>query len=189
VAPGLTGAADAVKSGAYCPIPEPGQPATCLQPAQQHYKEFFGALDTGSLDDHASARLESELGAGAGGERRYDALSALAYGYYRLAKRAAESPGPDPEIQTRLERWNTILAEAYKESGTDAGYRDAVRAAAIDVNRRAPPIALRCAGVEGPSVSCNATEGVIRDIDAARNETGVRGQLARLFQRLFGDHP
>jgi hypothetical protein len=177
------------KAGAYCPIPEPGKPSTCLQPDQPHYKEFLGALDGGAVSEDASARVESEVEAGARGERPYEALSTLAFGYYLLAKRAAETPGTDPVLQARLERWNDVLARAYARSETDTGYRDAVRAAAEDVHRRAPPVGLRCTDASGATAHCDSTEAVIRGIDAARDETGVRGQLARLFGRLFGSEP
>lgn len=177
------------KPGAYCPIPEPGKPSTCLQPAQQRYQEFFGALDEGGVGDEASARLEADLLAGVEGARRYQALSSLAYGYFRLAKRAAETPGADPLIQARLERWNGLLAQAYETSDADPGYRAAVREAAEDVHRRAPPAGVRCLDAQGRTAQCSSTEAVIRGIDAVRDQAGVRGQLTRIFSRLFGSAP
>lgn len=187
--PSVSDAADP-KPGAYCPIPEPGKPSTCLQPAQQRYQEFFGALDEGRVgDDDASARLEADLLADAQGARRYQALSSLAYGYFLLARRASETPGADPVIQARLERWNGLLARAYETSEADPGYRAAVREAVEDVHRRAPPVGVRCLDAQGRTAECDSTEAVIRGIDAVRDQAGVRGQLARIFSRLFGSAP
>jgi hypothetical protein len=187
-APALaTDGANAAKSGAYCPLPEPGQPAECLEPAQQRYESFFGALEKGSFDPAAAARIERDLAAGS--DAPYDALSSLAYGYYRLARRAAADPNADPAVILRLERWNDMLARAYEKSGSDPAFRAAVRAAAADVNRRAPAVGLRCLDEWGDVTTCSSTEAVIRGMDALRDQTGLRGQLARLFARLFGTAP
>lgn len=176
--------AQAGKSGAYCPLPEPGQPATCLAPAQSRYETFFGALEQGSFDPEAAARIERELVPGS--DAPYDALSSLAYGYYRLARRAAADPDADPVLIARLERWNDVLARAYEKSGADPAFQAAVRAAAADVKRRAPAVGLRCLDEWGDAARCDSTEAVVRGMDSLRDEAGVRGQLSRLLSKLFG---
>lgn len=173
--------------GAYCPLPEPGQPATCLAPAQSRYETFFGALDREDFDPETAARIERDLAPGS--DAPYDALSSLAYGYYRLARRAAVDPNTDPALIARLERWNEVLARAYEKSGSDPAFRAAVRAAAADVHRRAPAVGLRCLGAEGNAATCDSTEAVLRDMDTLRDEAGVRGQLSRLLAKLLGTHP
>lgn len=177
-------ATSAGKSGAYCPLPEPGQPAECLAPAQSRYRSFFGALEQGSFDAEAAARIEREVAPGS--DAPYDALSSLAYGYYRLARRAAASPHADPALVAHLERWNTVLARAYEKSGSDPKFQAAVRAAAADVQRRAPAVGLRCFDPSGGVATCDSTEAVVRGMDTLRDDTGVRGQLSRLVSRLFG---
>jgi len=177
-------AASAGKSGAYCPLPEPGQPAECLAPAQSRYQPFFGALEQGSFDPEAAARIERDLAPGS--DAPYDALSSLAYGYYRLARRAAADPDADPVLIARLERWNDLLARAYEKSGADPAFQAAVRSAATDVQHRAPAVGLRCLDEWGDVTTCSSTEAVVRGMDALRDEAGVRGQLSRLLSKLFG---
>lgn len=172
--------------GAYCPLPEAGKPATCLAPAQARYSEFFAGVDRGTIDDAAAAQVEADLLARADDVAAYDALSSLAHGYYRLAKRAAASPSVDAETQQRLERWNTLLASAYERNDGDPAYRDALRSAAADVHQRTPALALRCRDAEGQEQRCDSTEAVVRGMDELRDHSGVRGQLTRLFARLFG---
>ena len=116
----------------------------------------------------------------------YLALSSLAYGYYRLSQQAAATPNDDPELVARLERWNALLARAYASSPQDADFQDSVREAALDLRRRAPPVALSCLDASGGRVSCDSTEAVLRDIDRLRDEVGVRGALSRLLGRFFG---
>jgi hypothetical protein len=173
-----------VKPGAYCPFPKPGEKPACMQPAKQEYQEFFSALDSGQpVDPAALARVEAEL---VGSENSYLALSSLAYGYYRLSQIAAETPGNDPEIVARLERWNELLAGAYEASGHDQRYQESVREAALDLKRRSPPVALSCLTESGTRVPCDSTDAVLRDIDRLRDEVGVRGALSRLLGRFFG---
>ena len=179
-------AADEIRPGAYCPLPEPGEKPQCLEPAQREYGEFFGAVDGGELGDAQTARLETDLASGAEGANAYLALSSLAYGYYRLAQRAAATPGEDPEVVARLERWNALLARAYQVSPDDAPYRDAVRVAALDIQERSPSVKLRCLDAEGEAAACDSTEAVLRALGRGRDETGVRGVLGRLLERLFG---
>jgi hypothetical protein len=176
-------------AGSYCKIPEEGQPAACLQPAQRDYTEFFRALAQDRLSDEAAQRVERDVAQGAQSERPYEALSTLAYGYYRLARAASARPGADPEVSARLERWNELLSEAYATSGGDPGYREAVREAALDVGRRSPPMGLRCTDAEGSPARCDSTEAVVRAMGEMRDTTGVRGQIGRLFDRVFGSQP
>jgi hypothetical protein len=171
--------------GSYCPLPEPGQVPTCLTPARATYAEFFKAVegDAGAPALHAvEDDVESVVAGGADEETAYLALSSLSYGYYRLAQRAAESPDSDPEITRRLARWNELLGRAYRVSEDDEHYRAAVRQAALDLRERAP-IELPCTGSEG---SCQSTEDVLRQIDAAGDRVGIRGALAGLLRRMFG---
>jgi hypothetical protein len=186
LAAGAQGAGE-IRRGAYCPLPKPGEKPACLLPAKQAYGEFFSALDaSGDVGDTAAARLEADVAAGAGSENAYLALSSLAYGYYRLSQQAAATPNDDPELVARLERWNALLSSAYASSAQDADFQDSVREAALDLRRRAPPVALSCLDASGARVSCDSTEAVLRDIDRLRDEVGVRGALSRLLGRFFG---
>jgi hypothetical protein len=187
LAAGAQGAGE-VRPGAYCPFPKPGEKPACMLPAKQEYGEFFAALDANApLDAGAAARLEADVAAGAGSENAYLALSSLAYGYYRLSQQAAATPGLDPEIAARLERWNALLAQAYAASPQDAPFQDSVRQAALDLQRRSPRVELSCLDDSGRRVSCDSTDAVVRDIDRLRDQVGVRGALARLLERFFGD--
>jgi len=177
-----------IRPGAYCPFPKPGEKPACLLPAKQAYGEFFAALDAnGELDEAAAARLEADVAAGASAENAYLALSSLAYGYYRLSQQAAATPNEDPELVVRLERWNALLSSAYASSPQDAKFQDSVREAALDLQRRAPPVELSCLDQSGARVRCDSTEAVLRDIERLRDQFGVRGALSRLLGRFFGD--
>jgi hypothetical protein len=181
-------AAGELRPGAYCPFPKPGEKPACMLPAQQRYGEFFAALEgNGAVADTALARVEADVAAGAASENAYLALSSLAYGYYRLSQQAAATPNSDPEIAARLERWNALLARAYQASPGDAQYQESVREAALDLQRRSPPVELSCLDETGARVRCDSTEAVLRDIDRLRDEVGVRGALSRLLGRFFGD--
>ncbi len=176
---------DPSAAGAYCPLPPPGETPRCLDPAKAAYGEFFTALEGGVPADSAAARVESDLAAGSVSANAYLALSSLAYGYWRLSERAAAQA--DPALALRLERWNALLRDAYTTSAEDARYRAAVRAAALDLRRRAPPVRLRCVAADGSTSECDSTEAVLRGIDSAAGEVGLRGALERLLQRMFGD--
>jgi hypothetical protein len=181
-------AADEVRPGAYCPFPKPGEKPACLEPAKDAYGEFFTALDEqGAVDEAAAARMEADLAAGADSQNAYLALSSLAYGYYRLSQQAAATPNEDPQVVARLERWNAVLSRAYAASPQDAKFQDSVREAALDLQRRAPPVALSCLDESGGHVRCDSTQAVLRDIDRLRDQVGVRGALARILGRFFGD--
>jgi len=187
LAAGAQGAGE-IRPGAYCPFPKPGEKPACMLPAKQAYGEFFAALDgNGDVDEAAAARLEADVAAGAGSENAYLALSSLAYGYYRLSQQAAATPNDDPEVVARLERWNALLSSAYASSPQDAKFQASVREAALDLQRRAPPVELSCLDQSGARVRCDSTEAVLRDIDRLRDEVGVRGALSRLLGRFFGD--
>lgn len=185
----LLGAADASrpKPGDYCPLPELGEKPACLVGAQQEYAEFFSGLEGEGLSSAAASRLEADVARGAEAARPYEALSSLAYGYVTLARRAARSEQLDATTAQRLQRWNELLAAAFEASGTDPRFRDAVRTAALDIRHHAPPLGLSCLDAEGEPAKCDSTEAVLRGFGAARDRMGVRGQLGRLFERLFGD--
>ncbi|HME68789.1 MAG TPA: hypothetical protein VKM54_02860 [Myxococcota bacterium] len=176
-------------AGAYCKIPEEGQTPVCLQPAQRTYTEFFSGLAQNKLSDEEARRVERDVAQGAQSERPYEALSTLAYGYYRLARAASSQGGTDPEIAARLEHWNELLSKAYATSEKDPGYREAVRQAALDVGRRTPPMGLRCTDADGNPARCDSTEAVVRAMGEMRDTTGVRGEIGRLFDRVFGTRP
>lgn len=177
---------DPAHAGAYCPLPPPGQTPRCLDPAKAQYGDFFASLERGLPEDAATARLEADLAAGAGSERAYLALSSLAYAYWQLSERAAES-AHDAGVALRLERWNGLLREAYASSGGDPSYRAALREAALDLRRRAPPVRVRCVDGAGESTECSSTEAVLRGMDATADEVGLRGALGRLLARIFGE--
>ncbi len=173
--------------GSYCPFPEKGQKPQCLTGAEERYSDFYRGLETGTVDPSDAARLEEDLIAGTEAERTYQALSSIAYGYYVIARRAAESSKADPALVARLERWNTILALAYHETPPDASLRTAVREAAQDLRERAAPVVLACKDEAGQPARCTSTEAVLRSMDDVRDHSGVRGQLGRLLERLFGE--
>jgi len=181
-------AAGGVGPGAYCPFPKAGEKPKCLEPATQEYGEFFTAIDGGGdRSEAAVARLERDVAEGAASEEPYLAISSLSYGYYRLAQQAAANPDEDPVIVARLERWNTLLSEAYARSADDENYRAAVRDAALDLRERAPAVTLDCVDEHGEVVGCTSTESVIRGFNRAGDQVGIRGALGRLLNRMFGD--
>ena len=132
---------DPSKAGAYCPLPEPGQVPQCLAPAKAEFGDFFQAVEDGGVDDSHSQQLEAALAAGSSNEDAYLALSSLAYGYFRLAQRAAASPEARPELTARLERWNEVLLAAYSENDANPEFQRAVRQAALDLDSKAPAVA------------------------------------------------
>ena len=172
--------------GAYCPLPKKGETPQCLEPAIAEYGEFFSALEEQDVSESRLARPEGDVAAGAEGDNAYLALSSLAYGYYRLSQRVATADEADPRFLARLERWNALLAVAYDASGDDTDFRQAIREAALDLQRNAPPVRLRCVDERGETIGCDSTDAVMRGIDAAANEVGFRGALERLLERIFG---
>ena len=177
-------AGDPSKAGAYCPLPKAGEVPKCLYDAQETYEGFFLGLEEGSVDDVAAAQVEAAVTGGSDAQR-YDALSSLSYGYFMLARAAANSEEPSPRVRARLERWNALLTEAYR-TNEDPRYRDAVREAAVDLQANAPAVGLRCTDAEGNPAECSSTEGVVRAIDLARQQSGLRGALGRLLGALLG---
>ncbi|CAG1010444.1 hypothetical protein MYXO_04020 [Myxococcaceae bacterium] len=173
--------------GSYCPIPAPGEKPDCRAGAEERYPAFYQSLEAGSIDPAAAARIEADLASGGDVERSYEALSSLAYGYYVLARKASASPHADPAVVARLERWNELLARAYHESPPEASLRAAVREAAADIERRAAPVRVACTDANGNASTCTSTQSVLREMDAARDHTGLRGQLGRLMERLLGE--
>jgi hypothetical protein len=177
---------DEIKPGAYCPFPKQGETPECLKPAQDEYAEFFTALANGELSDEDVAPLERDVASGPSSEDPYLAISSLSYGYYQLAVRAASNPDEDPAIVARLQRWNDLLAQAYDMGAEDPYYRAAVRAAALDLERRGPRVMLSCVDERGQEGACNSTEAVLRGFDRVRERVGIRGALDRLIQRMRG---
>jgi hypothetical protein len=172
-----------VGPGSYCPLPEGDEPPACLNPAQEHYAEFFSGLREGVVDDSALAEVEGDL-AGDDLEERYEALSALAYAYYVLSRRAVPGSG-DAALAVRLERWNTLMGDTYRSS-PDEQFRLALREAAQDLSRRSRPVPVRCADAKGNITQCQSTDAVQQAVADVRDRTGIRGAVSRLIQRIFG---
>jgi hypothetical protein len=177
---------DAIQPGSYCPFPQKGETPECLEPAQDQYAEFFTALAKGELSDEDAANLERDVASGPSAEAPYLAISSLSYGYYQLAQRAATNPDEDPAIVVRLQRWNELLVQAYDMGADDPSYRAAVREAALDLERRGPPVTLSCVDERGRTSDCNSTESVLRGFNRVEEQVGIRGALDRLFQRMRG---
>jgi len=172
---------DPSQPGAYCPLPKAGEVPSCLAGAQQTYEGFFLGVQEGKLDDASAEQVESAVRAG-----QVEALSSLSYGYFMLARAQSASGKPDPEHLARLERWNQLLADAYNDPGADPRYRASVREAAVDINANVPALGLRCRDEAGNETRCDSTEAVVRAIDLRRQQTGLRGALARLLGAIFG---
>lgn len=185
LATGSNGAEGAAEPGAYCPLSAKGEEPSCLAPARESYRGFFAALE-GEATETDLARVERDVEKGAAAPDAYLALSSLAYGYYRLAARAAATPGGDPAIVRRLEHWNALLERAYASSADDARYRAALRSAAVDLERRVD-VELSCSDSHGERVECNSTEAVLRGFNDASERVGVRGALEHLIRRLLPD--
>ena len=169
-------AGDPASAGAYCPLPEPGQVPQCLAPARAQFGDFFEAVESGNLEERESQRLEAALGGSASPEEAYLALSSLAYGYFRLAQRAAADPQARPELTERLERWNRVLVEAYAENSADPEFQQAVKLAARDIDTKAP--------TGGP------TSELLQQISQADGQSsGMRGALEGLIGRILGEEP
>ena len=175
-----------IAPGAYCPLPREHETPRCLEPARAEYGGFFRAVDAGSLDAADASRVEDALVGADASSDAYLALSSLAYGYYRLSQAAAHSPGADPAIAARLERWNQLLSAAYAAQPDDAAWRAAVREAALDLKRRAPPVEIACRDAQGEVAACDSTDAMARGLDASAGEVGLRGGLERLLGRWFG---
>lgn len=182
---GATAQAAGNAPGAYCPFPEKGQKPQCLTGAEERYSAFYQGLEQGKVESVDTARIEADLAAGGDTRKTFEALSSLAYGYYVLARRAAESPKADPQLVAKLERWNDLLADAYRETPPDGRVAVAVRAAAQDLHQRAAPVDVACTGPDGRPARCSSTEQLLQEMDA-RDHAGVRGQLGRLVEQVFG---
>lgn len=180
------GVKDASAPGAYCPLPKAGEVPSCLSGAQESYGGFLLGVQEGALDEAEAARVEAAVRA-AEGEERFDALSSLSYGYFMLGRAQAAAETPDPRLIERLEAWNALLTEAYSRNPDDPRYQAAVQAAALDLRDNVPALGLRCLDDAGKATQCNSTEAVVRAIDAAHQQTGLRGALSRLLGALFGE--
>lgn len=186
----LHAAGDPRKAGAYCPFPKAGEKPACFAPVEKEYSAFFAAADAGTIDDEQMAALERDLDRADGEDGGYLAVSSLAYGYYRLAERAAASDRPDPALVARIEALNGLLSSVYQDPAAPADLRVAVRAAAEDLYERAPAVPVDCdtgAGSE-PCVAQSTLLQALKAIDDPSADRGVRGALERLYERVAGDH-
>ena len=183
-------AAGEIEAGAYCPLPKKGETPTCLEPAREEYGEFFSAVGEGKVDAESLARVEEALAAPDGSRTSYLALSSLAYGYWRLSERAAGQEEAHVEITERLEQWNAVLGRAYDASEGDETFRMALREAALDLQAQAPPVRVSCLDERGRQTRCDSTDVVVRGLDSAASDAGLRGGLRRLIERWVGsDEP
>lgn len=165
---------DPSQAGAYCPLPELGQVPQCLAPAKAEFGDFFAAVEAGGVEDSQSRRLEAALASGSTGDESYLALSSLAYGYFKLAQRAAADPSSRPELAARLDRWNAVLLKAYSDSESNPEFQQAVRLAARDLDTKAPAIA--------------PGGGLLQLISQADGRSsGMRGALEGLMGRILGE--
>ena len=180
-------AGDPSQPGAYCRLPEPGEKPVCLEPAREQYQSFFAALEEGNITNQAAAALETDLRSREATDRSYLALSSLAYGYWRLAMRAAETEQVDPDTAVRLERWNALLASAYQQNQADSAFRSAVREAASDLQARTPTEGFQCLDEWGQPALCRPAEGLLATIDSFDEQLGMRGAILRVLRRLFGE--
>jgi hypothetical protein len=183
---------DPSEPGAYCPFPKKGEKPVCFTEVEQEYSDFFAAVDSGQVDGPRVRELEETLKDTEQAEERALALSSLAYGYFMLAERAAASDRPDPALVARLETWNALLSSVYEEAESQPQFRTAVRDAALDLHARAPTVASsqeECGtGTDGPP--CGTTSSLLaalRRIDDPDSETGVRGALGNLLERMLGE--
>ena len=135
-------------------------------------RQKLESLEAGGVDDSQSQRLEAALGGSSSDEESYLALSSLAYGYFRLAQRAAVDPEARPRLTARLDRWNQILLDAYSESESRPDFRRALRLAARDLETKAP-----------------ATAGTLLQqiAQADGRSSGMRGALEGLIGRILGE--
>ncbi len=170
----------------YCPIPEPGEPPSCLEPVRERYGDLLGEIERGEVDEDEAARLEAALSDEDG---RYEALSLLAYAYYALSRRAATAPHQDPAVARRLERFNALLRAAYQRHPPGDPFRASVEQAVQDIARRAPPVVVRCRDARGRERPCTSTEALLHGLRDFQERTGIRGALARLLARMLGREP
>lgn len=181
-------AGDPAKVGAYCPFPKKGEKPACFAPVEKEYSAFFAAVDEGQIDDAQLATLEQKLEGAGTDEDGYLAISSLAYGYFRLAERAALSDRPDPALVARLNNLNELLSTVYQKPNAEPAFRVAVREAALDLHERAPAVATDCAP-GSDAEECRTTGRLLRALKAFDDpsaDRGVRGALGRLLERVTG---
>jgi len=171
-------------TGAYCPIPEPGETPSCQAPARERYAEFFAALESGEIDPAQTAQIEAALSRTGDETGAYLALSSLAYGYYRLAHEASQQPRANRRLTARLVRWNELLTKIYGAESTSPALKQAVRAAAEDLDARAPAVGVTCTA--GREEDCEAVRGLVGALSAIDGGTSMRSPLSRLVERLLG---
>ena len=178
-----------IRPGAYCPFPKPGETPACMLPAKQAYGEFFAALDAERRRRRrrARARRSGRRGGRQLRERLPRALVARLWLLPALAagRRDAEQRSGDRGAPRALEC--AARAAPTPTSPQDASFQDSVREAALDLQRRSPKVALSCLDESGAACPATRPTPCVRDIDRLRDEVGVRGALARLLGRFFGD--
>lgn len=180
-------AGDPSKPGAYCPFPKKGEAPQCFEEVEREYSDFFAAVDSGEVDSQPVADLERTLQTGTSESDRALAVSSLAYGYFLLARRAAEAERPDPALVSRLQSWNQLLGTVYEDADADSSVRVAVREAAVDLDSRAPAISVEC-DVDSSAEACQTTGlllETLRAVDDPDRDSGVRGALGRLLGRML----
>jgi len=186
--PAAAAGGDPSAPGAYCPLPEKGQPLRCLGPAQAEYGELFAGLDRGTLDGASADRLEAELRAGT--HNAVVALSALTWAYYTLMEQAARDGELPEPVAERLGQWNELVSAAYAAHPDDAALRDALELAAVDLHLRAGADSGPCALLGEARATCRGTTAMLRSmglLDDPTALTGIRGALARLLMRVLGE--
>ena len=183
--PALGATGEPSKPGAYCPFPEADETPQCFAPVEEEYADFIDAVEIGGIDATQLAIVEAKLQDGGRDGDAYLALSSLAYGYFRVAERAAAEEQPDPVLVERLQRWNKLLTSAYRNADAEPAFRTAVRTAALDLHARAPAVATEC-GPRGKGRSCRTTSLLLRTLRQFEDpaaQRGIRGALGHLLGR------
>lgn len=178
---------DPSRPGAYCPFPKQGEVPECFADVEREYPDFVAAVDSGEVDSEPVKDVERALQAGSTGSARTLALSSLAYGYFRLAERAAAAERPDPALVARLQSWNELLGRVYEGADADSGFRLAVRDAAQDLHSRAPAVDADCEpDADGrPCQTTGLLLKTLRSLDDPAHPSGVRGALEHLLGRML----
>ncbi len=185
--PAATG--DSAQPGSYCPFPAQGEKPVCFAEVEHQFGGFLEAVDAGEIDAAELSEVEDQLQRGPTEAERTLALSSLAYGYFMLAARAAAAEHPDPALVQRLQGWNELLGTVYADARSEPSFRTAIREAARDLDTRAPAVLVPCeeAGANQPCRSTSALLDTLRGIDDPEGESGVRGALGHLLDRILDD--
>ena len=131
--PGIVVVAFTYAAAGPSPVTPAPRESRVASPPAGAPSDWWTAVQTNIQDAEDAARVEADLAAGGDAQHAFEALSSLAYGYFVLARRAADSPSVDPLLKAHLERWNELLSRAYHETPPDGSLRVAVREAAEDL--------------------------------------------------------